>query len=176
MPKNFVDICSFTLDEFAQSIHGKDSLLLGKIHVALLEFLISDVEAEICNGYFAPHLNISCNFLALLHSVFIKQCSVDVNVDAEICCGTRECDLKDWSFKYFSLQHRNKLLWIMSRNSVMRLLSFYCEVLLSIWPGIGLKLKGISIITIAGGRNIYSESNKLIKSIQVFLNAFNELR
>nr|POE98193.1 hypothetical protein CFP56_68583 [Quercus suber] len=65
---------------------------------------------------------------------------------------------------------------IMSRNSVMRLLSFYCEVLLSIWPGIGLKLKGISIITIAGGRNIYSESNKLIKSIQVFLNAFNELR
>nr|POE98192.1 homeobox-ddt domain protein rlt3 [Quercus suber] len=176
MPKNFVDICSFTLDEFAQSIHGKDSLLLGKIHVALLEFLISDVEAEICNGYFAPHLNISCNFLALLHSVFIKQCSVDVNVDAEICCGTRECDLKDWSFKYFSLQHRNKLLWIMSRNSVMRLLSFYCEVLLSIWPVGKIWKLVFKNLSPCGGRNIYSESNKLIKSIQVFLNAFNELR
>ncbi|XP_030963210.1 homeobox-DDT domain protein RLT3 isoform X2 [Quercus lobata] len=63
-----VDICSFTLDEFAQSFHDKDSLLLGKIHVALLKLLISEVEAELSNGYFPPHLSISCNFLALLHS------------------------------------------------------------------------------------------------------------
>jgi hypothetical protein len=50
----------------------QDSLLLGKIHVALLKLLISDVEAELSNGYFPSHLSISCNFLALLHSVSIK--------------------------------------------------------------------------------------------------------
>uniref|UniRef100_A0A2N9IPY1 Homeobox domain-containing protein n=1 Tax=Fagus sylvatica TaxID=28930 RepID=A0A2N9IPY1_FAGSY len=64
-----VDVCPFILDEFAQSFHDKDSLLLGKIHVALLKLLISDVEAELSNGYFPSHLSISCNFLALLHSV-----------------------------------------------------------------------------------------------------------
>ena len=31
----------------------------------------------------------------------------DLNVDAEIDCGTCECDLKDWSFKYFSLPRIN---------------------------------------------------------------------
>ena len=51
-----------------------DSLLLGKIHVALLKLLISDVEAELSNGCFPPHLSISCNFLASLHLVSIKQC------------------------------------------------------------------------------------------------------
>ncbi|XP_037494138.1 homeobox-DDT domain protein RLT3 isoform X2 [Jatropha curcas] len=63
-----IDIYSFTLDEFAQAFHDKDSLLLGKIHVALLKLLLSDVETEISNG-FLPHLSISCKFLALLHSV-----------------------------------------------------------------------------------------------------------
>ncbi|KAL2342623.1 hypothetical protein Fmac_003908 [Flemingia macrophylla] len=63
-----VDICPFTLDEFVQAFHDKDSILLGKIHVALLTLLLSDIEVELTNG-FSPHLNKSCNFLALLHSV-----------------------------------------------------------------------------------------------------------
>lgn len=63
-----VDICSFTLDEFAQAFHDKDSMLLGKIHVALLKLLLSDVEMELGRGC-PPHLSVSCKFLALLHSV-----------------------------------------------------------------------------------------------------------
>nr|POE98184.1 hypothetical protein CFP56_68578 [Quercus suber] len=46
----------------------------------------------------------------LLHGLPMFSCRY-VNVDAEICCSTCECDLKDWSFKYFSLQHINKSLW-----------------------------------------------------------------
>ncbi|XWS31134.1 hypothetical protein CRYUN_Cryun23aG0051500 [Craigia yunnanensis] len=63
-----LDICLFTLDEFAQAFHDKDSLLLGKIHVALLKLLLSDVEAELI-GALLPHFSLSCKFLALLHSV-----------------------------------------------------------------------------------------------------------
>ena len=39
-------------------------------------------------------------------TLFLIYWSVDVS-DAEIYCGTRECDLKDWNFKYFSLPRRN---------------------------------------------------------------------
>ncbi|KAH7576570.1 hypothetical protein JRO89_XS01G0111400 [Xanthoceras sorbifolium] len=63
-----VDVCSFTLDEFAQAFHDKDSFLLGKIHVALLKVLLSDVKTELSRGCL-PHLSVSCKFLALLHSV-----------------------------------------------------------------------------------------------------------
>lgn len=59
---------------FLHSMHSfQDSLLLGKIHVALLKLLISDVETELSSG-FSPRLRKSCNFLALLHSVSIKPC------------------------------------------------------------------------------------------------------
>ncbi|KAM4119761.1 hypothetical protein ACJW30_03G083700 [Castanea mollissima] len=61
----------------------------------------------------------------------------------------------------------------MSRNSV---LSFYCEVLLSIWLVGKIWKLVFRNLSPCRGRNIYSESNKLIKSIQVFLNALNELR
>ncbi|KAJ7965739.1 Homeobox-DDT domain protein RLT3 [Quillaja saponaria] len=61
-----LDICPFTLDEFSQAFHDKDSMLMGKIHVALLMLLLSDIEVELSNG---PRLNKSCNFLALLHTV-----------------------------------------------------------------------------------------------------------
>ncbi|KAJ1408166.1 WHIM2 domain [Sesbania bispinosa] len=71
-----VDICPFTLDEFVQAFHDKDSMLLGKIHVALLTLLLSDIEVELTNG-FSPHLNKSCNFLALLHSVESREYSLD---------------------------------------------------------------------------------------------------
>lgn len=63
-----LDINSFTLDEFAQAFHDKDSLLLGKIHVALLKLLLLDVETELTKGSF-HHLSKSCKLLALLHSV-----------------------------------------------------------------------------------------------------------
>ncbi|XP_038713535.1 homeobox-DDT domain protein RLT3-like [Tripterygium wilfordii] len=63
-----VDICPFTLDEFAQAFHDKDSLLLAKIHVDLLKLLLSDIETELNSGLW-PNLSISCKFLALLHSV-----------------------------------------------------------------------------------------------------------
>ncbi|XP_039039455.1 homeobox-DDT domain protein RLT3-like [Hibiscus syriacus] len=63
-----LDICSFTLDEFAQAFHDKDSLLLGKIHVALLKLLLSDVQLEL-SGAFLSHFSLSCKFLALLQSV-----------------------------------------------------------------------------------------------------------
>ncbi|KAK4283937.1 hypothetical protein QN277_000835 [Acacia crassicarpa] len=71
-----VNICPFTLDEFAQAFHDKDSMLLGKIHVALLTLLLSDIEVELTSG-FLPHLNKSCNFLALLHSVENREYSLD---------------------------------------------------------------------------------------------------
>ncbi|KAK7358463.1 hypothetical protein VNO77_00391 [Canavalia gladiata] len=71
-----VDICPFTLDQFVQAFHDKDSMLLGKIHVALLMLLLSDIEVELANG-FSPHLNKSCNFLALLHSVESQEYSLD---------------------------------------------------------------------------------------------------
>ncbi|KAK7369838.1 hypothetical protein VNO80_11884 [Phaseolus coccineus] len=71
-----VEICPFTLDELVQAFHDKDSMLLGKIHVALLTLLLSDIEVELTNG-FSPHLNKSCNFLALLHSVESEEYSLD---------------------------------------------------------------------------------------------------
>ncbi|GMI70898.1 hypothetical protein like AT4G12750 [Hibiscus trionum] len=63
-----LDTCSFTLDEFAQAFHDKDSLLLGKIHISLLKLLLSDVQAEL-SGALLPHFSLSCKFLALLQSV-----------------------------------------------------------------------------------------------------------
>ncbi|KAJ0113727.1 hypothetical protein Patl1_03208 [Pistacia atlantica] len=72
-----VDICSFTLDEFAQSFHDKDSILLGNIHVALLKLLLSDVVMELSRGRLA-HLSVSCKFLALLHSVENKEFLVEL--------------------------------------------------------------------------------------------------
>ncbi|PRQ51784.1 putative transcription factor & chromatin remodeling DDT family [Rosa chinensis] len=63
-----VDLSSFSLDEFAQAFHDKDSLLLGKIHVALLKLLLSHVQAELSSGSM-PHLSKSCNFLAFIHWV-----------------------------------------------------------------------------------------------------------
>ncbi|XP_056171319.1 homeobox-DDT domain protein RLT3-like [Syzygium oleosum] len=71
-----LDINSFTLDEFAQAFHDKDSLLLGKIHVALLKLLLFDVETELTRGSF-HHLSKSCKLLALLHSVESQDIIVD---------------------------------------------------------------------------------------------------
>ncbi|KAG9457294.1 hypothetical protein H6P81_001802 [Aristolochia fimbriata] len=47
---NTIDISPFTFDELVQAFHDKDSALLGKIHVAILELLLSDVERELSSG------------------------------------------------------------------------------------------------------------------------------
>ncbi|XP_058071521.1 homeobox-DDT domain protein RLT3 isoform X2 [Magnolia sinica] len=70
-----IDVCPFTLDEFAQAFHDKDSLLLGKIHVALLKLLLSDVDQEL-SGDFLPRYANDCRFLGFLH--FVKQQEFDM--------------------------------------------------------------------------------------------------
>ncbi|KAL0560568.1 hypothetical protein IC582_000977 [Cucumis melo] len=70
-------VCSFTLDEFAESFHDKDSFLLGKVHVALLKLLFCDIEAELSNAYLTP-LSKSCKFLALVHSLGSKDFALEV--------------------------------------------------------------------------------------------------
>ncbi|XXG87620.1 hypothetical protein AAC387_Pa11g2264 [Persea americana] len=71
-----VDVCPFTLDEFAQAFHDKDSLLLGKIHVVLLNLLLGDVGRELSSG-FLPRAAKDCRFLGFLH--FIMEQGFDVN-------------------------------------------------------------------------------------------------
>ncbi|CAD5179084.1 unnamed protein product [Musa acuminata subsp. malaccensis] len=68
------DMRTFTLDEFAQAFHDKDSLLLG-IHVALLKLLMLNVEKETTAGFITPSSKI-CRFLVFLD--FVKQ---DFEVD-----------------------------------------------------------------------------------------------
>ncbi|GMH07840.1 hypothetical protein Nepgr_009680 [Nepenthes gracilis] len=63
-----IDVCPFTLDEFVQAFSDKDSLLLGKIHVCLLELLLSDVAKELSTGLF-PCMTKNFMFLSLLHWV-----------------------------------------------------------------------------------------------------------
>ncbi|XP_057471021.1 homeobox-DDT domain protein RLT3-like isoform X2 [Actinidia eriantha] len=66
------NICSFTIDEFAQAFNDKESVLLGKIHLALLKQLLSDLEVELSIGFF-PHASKNGNFVELLHSVEHRQ-------------------------------------------------------------------------------------------------------
>ncbi|GAB2211384.1 hypothetical protein Drorol1_Dr00024696 [Drosera rotundifolia] len=66
------EIPPFTLDEFAQAFSDKESLLLGKIHVCLLELLFSNVENELSNGLY-PCRTENCMFRNLLQSVEDKK-------------------------------------------------------------------------------------------------------
>ncbi|KAL9164032.1 hypothetical protein ABFS82_06G079800 [Erythranthe guttata] len=63
-----ISIYSFTLDEFAQAFHDKDSLLLGQVHLALLKLLLSDVDKELSRG-FSSHASKNCKFSSLLHTL-----------------------------------------------------------------------------------------------------------
>ncbi|KAK4431168.1 Homeobox-DDT domain protein RLT3 [Sesamum alatum] len=63
-----ISIHSFTLDDFAQAFHDKDSLLLGQVHLALLKLLLSDIDKELSRG-FLSHASKNCKFLGLLHSL-----------------------------------------------------------------------------------------------------------
>lgn len=69
-------ICSFTLDEFALAFIDKDSMLLSKVHVALLKFLLTDIETEIVGG-FVPRASQNGKFVVLLHSVENQQYVVE---------------------------------------------------------------------------------------------------
>nr|CAD1836468.1 unnamed protein product [Ananas comosus var. bracteatus] len=71
-----IDIHSFTFDEFAQAFHDKDSMLLGKVHVALLKLLLLDVEREKSGG-FIPRPSKDCRFLHF--SNFVREQEFDVN-------------------------------------------------------------------------------------------------
>ncbi|CAL9042752.1 unnamed protein product [Musa banksii] len=66
----------FTLDEFVQAFHDKDSLLLGKVHVALLKLLMLDTEKEITAG-FIPRASNACRFLVFLN--FVREQDIDVD-------------------------------------------------------------------------------------------------
>lgn len=46
----------------------QDSLLLGKIHVALLQLLFVDIDLDLSGGSFR-NSSKSCKFLALIHMV-----------------------------------------------------------------------------------------------------------
>ncbi|XP_077243782.1 homeodomain-like transcriptional regulator [Tasmannia lanceolata] len=70
-----VDVCDFTLDEFAQAFQDKDSLLLGKIHVSLLKLFMSDVEKELDSG-FHPRAAKDSRFLGFLN--FVRHQELDV--------------------------------------------------------------------------------------------------
>ncbi|XP_008813491.2 homeobox-DDT domain protein RLT3 [Phoenix dactylifera] len=71
-----IEVCPFTLDELAQAFHDKDSLLLGKIHVALLKLLLLDVEKEITAGFIRRAFK-DCKFLGFLN--FVREQELDVN-------------------------------------------------------------------------------------------------
>ncbi|URE22844.1 hypothetical protein MUK42_12920 [Musa troglodytarum] len=66
----------FTLDEFVQAFHDKDSLLLGKVHVALLKLLMLDTEKEITAG-FIPRASNACRFLVFFN--FVREQDIDVD-------------------------------------------------------------------------------------------------
>ncbi|KAI3799579.1 hypothetical protein L1987_34878 [Smallanthus sonchifolius] len=63
-----IGIQSFTLDELAQAFIDKDSLLLGKVNIALLKLLLTGVEKELDSG-FVSHISKNWKYRGLLQSV-----------------------------------------------------------------------------------------------------------
>ncbi|CAH9146770.1 unnamed protein product [Cuscuta epithymum] len=63
-----IRVSAFTLDEFAWAFHDKESLLLGRVHVALLRLLLSDVEMQLGHGIYC-HSSKNFHFLDLVQSV-----------------------------------------------------------------------------------------------------------
>ncbi|ONK57366.1 uncharacterized protein A4U43_C10F19350 [Asparagus officinalis] len=72
-----IEIHPFTIDELAHAFTDKDSMLLGKIHVALLKLLLLDVQREVTAGSIsrAPK---DGRFLGFLH--FVREHEIDVHV------------------------------------------------------------------------------------------------
>ncbi|KAI3721692.1 hypothetical protein L2E82_32709 [Cichorium intybus] len=67
-----IGIQSFTLDELAQAFLDKDSLLLGKLNVALLKLLLTGVEKELDSG-FVSHISKNWKYRGLLQSVELQE-------------------------------------------------------------------------------------------------------
>ncbi|MFS8012183.1 putative transcription factor & chromatin remodeling DDT family [Helianthus anomalus] len=63
-----IGIQSFTLDELAQAFIDKDSVLLGKLNIALLKLLLTGVEKELDSG-FVSHISKNWKYRGLLQSV-----------------------------------------------------------------------------------------------------------
>ncbi|KAI7739127.1 hypothetical protein M8C21_004101 [Ambrosia artemisiifolia] len=63
-----IGVQSFTLDELAQAFVDKDSLLLGKLNIALLKLLLTGVEKELDSG-FVSHISKNWKYRGLLQSV-----------------------------------------------------------------------------------------------------------
>ncbi|KAI7729017.1 hypothetical protein M8C21_024562 [Ambrosia artemisiifolia] len=63
-----IGIQSFTLDELAQAFVDKDSQLLGKLNIALLKLLLTDVEKEL-DGGFVSNICKNLKYRGLLQSV-----------------------------------------------------------------------------------------------------------
>ncbi|KAJ6801985.1 homeobox-DDT domain protein RLT3-like [Iris pallida] len=82
-----VELCPFTINELAQAFTDKDSMLLGKIHVTLLNYLLFDVQRELSAGM-TPRASKDGRFLGFLQ--FIRE---------------QECDVNFWS------QSLNPLTW-----------------------------------------------------------------
>ncbi|XP_068648262.1 homeobox-DDT domain protein RLT3-like [Aristolochia californica] len=70
-----IDICTFTFDELVQAFHDKDSSLVGKIHVAVLKLLLSDVERELSSGLF-PRASKDSRYLQFLQFVRCQEFNV----------------------------------------------------------------------------------------------------
>ncbi|KAK9061380.1 hypothetical protein SSX86_018561 [Deinandra increscens subsp. villosa] len=63
-----IGIQSFTLDELAQAVIDKDSMLLGKLNIALLELLLTGVQKELDSG-FVSQISKNWKYRGLLQSV-----------------------------------------------------------------------------------------------------------
>lgn len=74
-----LEICPFTLEDLAFAFTDKDSMLIGKIHVALLELLLLDVQRQVSSGLvLRASKDKDGRFLGFLH--FVREQEIDVNV------------------------------------------------------------------------------------------------
>ncbi|KAF0908070.1 hypothetical protein E2562_022918 [Oryza meyeriana var. granulata] len=72
----YMDVHPFTFDEFAQTFHDKDSMLLGEVHVSLLKLLLLNTERG-SNDVFVPRSSKDCRFLSFLN--FVREQEFDLN-------------------------------------------------------------------------------------------------
>ncbi|KAL5977172.1 hypothetical protein ACLOJK_021514 [Asimina triloba] len=89
-----INLCPFTFDEFAQAFHDKDSLLLGKIHVALLKLILLDVDQEL-HGDFLSWPAKDRRFLGFLH--FVEEGVRKRGLFKSNSVRQQEFDMKFWS-------------------------------------------------------------------------------
>ncbi|XP_020249800.1 homeobox-DDT domain protein RLT3-like isoform X2 [Asparagus officinalis] len=72
-----IKICPYTLDDLAHAFTDKDSMLLGKIHVALLELFLLDVQRALTAGLI-PRASKDHRFLSFLHFVREQECDMNI--------------------------------------------------------------------------------------------------